>query len=198
MEVYPAFPAAGAIFSRGSGPLSGYLGSDDFTVPGVLILRSGVHAPGARAPGAIFFVEAAMFVRFVFGQVYQRGRQRAGILRGAWRGSRSGPDPVLDRDAGEIHRWLNRRLVVPWEDVFSGGRGLCWCKTGAQEVIRKLRDLAVLLDLQGARIWEIHSRNPGLVTYEDEHQVVAVPWSLVGRDSRRRGLPFLGRGAPAS
>ena len=39
----------------------------------------------------------------------------------------------------------------------------------------KKRELAFLLAKRGERIWQIYSRNPGLITYEDEYQIVAVP-----------------------
>lgn len=112
-----------------------------------------------------------MYLRFVLAGDYLNGRQRAGILR-APRAVLSGH--ALD-SAERIYAWLNRKLPLPWHDVFSEGRGLCWFKPEARPCIDRLRALALLIEKEGGRVWQVYSRNPGLITYEDEYQVVAVP-----------------------
>jgi hypothetical protein len=110
-----------------------------------------------------------MYLRFVFARTRDRQRRRLGILhRSTFRG-------VHADEIEEIHAWLIRHLPVPPKDVFSGGRALCWFKVEAQPCIEKARDLAFLLERRGERIWQVYSRNPGLITYADDHQVVAVP-----------------------
>jgi hypothetical protein len=112
-----------------------------------------------------------MYLRFVFARTRDRQRRRLGILRGV---SLRGPDADA---ADDISAWLNRHLPIPPKDVFSGGRALCWFKVDAHPCIEKVRDLARLLERRGDRIWQVYSRNPGLITYSDEQQVVAVPES---------------------
>jgi hypothetical protein len=119
-----------------------------------------------------------MYVRFVLAGDYLPGRQRAGILR-APRACFS--CRTID-SAERIFAWLNRRLPVPWRDVFSEGRGLCWFKLEAKECVERLRALALLIEKEGGRVWQVYSRDPGRVTYEEEYQVVAVPYSLLARD----------------
>jgi hypothetical protein len=114
-----------------------------------------------------------MYLRFVFARTRDRHRRRLGILHDvSVRGDQA-------EEVGEISQWLNRHLAIPPKDVFSGGRALCWFKVDAHPCIEKARDLALLLERRGERIWQVYSRNPGLITYADEHQVVAVPRSLV-------------------
>ena len=113
-----------------------------------------------------------MYLRFVFAKTRDRERRRFGILR-----EPKGPGARFGEIA-EIGHWLTRHLEVPPEDVFSGGRALCWFKGEAGPCIDKVRDLALLLESRGERIWQIYSRDPGLITYSDEHQVVAVPHSI--------------------
>jgi hypothetical protein len=118
-----------------------------------------------------------VFLRFVFARTRDRHRRRLGILR----------NDVLKRhrcdETREIFAWLNRHLEVPPDDVFSGGLALCWFKADAHPCIEKVRVLASVLERRGERIWQVYSRNPGLITYSDENQVVALPESLRGLGS---------------
>ena len=116
-----------------------------------------------------------MYLRFVFARPEDRSRRRLGILRG---------DRALCKGAEEVdavYEWLKRNLPIPPRDVFSAGRALCWFKLDAHRCIEQVRDLAFLLERRGERIWQIYSRNPGLITYEDEYQIVAVPESAIRR-----------------
>ncbi|HZE98612.1 MAG TPA: hypothetical protein VE981_16390 [Planctomycetota bacterium] len=113
-----------------------------------------------------------MYLRFVYARTRDRQRRRMGILHRRSRGCE-------DVDAiDDLHLWLTRNLPIPPNDVFSAGRALCWFKVDAHPCIDKVRDLAMLLERGGERIWQVYSRNPGLITYEDEQQVVAVPESI--------------------
>ncbi len=112
-----------------------------------------------------------MYLRFVFARTRDRQRRRFGILRGV--DLRCADADQVD----EISAWLTRHLPIPPAEVFSGGRALCWFKVEAHSCIEKARDLARVLERRGDRIWEVYSRNPGLITYADEHQVVALPES---------------------
>jgi hypothetical protein len=112
-----------------------------------------------------------VYLRFVFARTRDRQRRRLGILHGAEYG---GPGAG---EIDEINAWLVRHLTIPPKRAFSGGRALCWFKADAHPCIEKVRDLARLLERRGERIWEVYSRNPGLITYSDEVQVVALPES---------------------
>lgn len=116
-----------------------------------------------------------MYLRFVFAEPERKSRRRIGIVQKAY---------SICRNAEEIdalYSWLNAHLPLPPKAAFSGDRALCWFKTGARECIERVRDLAFLLEKRGKRVWQIYSRNPGLITYEDEFQVVAVPESAIRR-----------------
>jgi hypothetical protein len=114
-----------------------------------------------------------VYLRFVFARTRDPQRRRLGILHDVrGRGDRAG-------QVDEISQWLSRHLEIPPRHVFSGGRALCWFKIDAHPCIEKVRDLALLLELGGERIWQVYSRNPGLITYSDENQVVAVPQSVL-------------------
>jgi len=112
-----------------------------------------------------------VYLRFVFAKAEPKTRRRVGILRCQ--------NHLRRRSvaAGEIFDWLNLHLPFPPESAFSADRGLCWFKLEARDAIDKLSDLAVIHERRGRRIWQIYSRNPGLITYEDDYQIVAVPES---------------------
>lgn len=112
-----------------------------------------------------------MYRRFVFAKLDLETRRREGILR------RRRPGGWGQRKIDAIYRWLNANLPRPPRSAFGGGRALCWFKPEARECIDRVADLAQLLQRRGERIWHLQTRNPGLVTFEDEFQVVAIPAS---------------------
>src|ERR1041384_4315125 len=108
-----------------------------------------------------------MYLRFVLAKPEKKTRRRVGILY-------PGLDFCGSEELEEIAAWLKVHLPIPPKGVFSGGRGLCWFKIHARACIEQARDLARGLEKRrGERIWEIYSRNPGLITYEDDYQIVA-------------------------
>jgi hypothetical protein len=109
-----------------------------------------------------------VYLRFVLAKPERSTRRRVGILHHDRR-YRGTPE----RDA--IMTWLKVHLPVPPPEAFSAYRGLCWFKLDARACIEQARDLARFLERRGERIWQIYSRNPGLITYEDDYQIVAVP-----------------------
>jgi len=109
-----------------------------------------------------------VYLRFVLAKPEKQTRRRVGILF-------QGFDCCGSHELDEISAWLKVHLPIPPKNVFSGGRGLCWFKLDARICIEQARDLARLLEGRGERIWQIYSRNPGLITYEDDYQIVAVP-----------------------
>jgi hypothetical protein len=118
------------------------------------------------------------YVRFVLGQVFVGGRQRCGVFH-AWdrlpRRRQAGVGPELR----EHFRWFNQNLPRPAAERFSSGRGLSWMKPDARSLVDRLRSLADLYRRAGLRVWEVHARDPGLITYEDEVQIVAVPYQRI-------------------
>jgi hypothetical protein len=115
-----------------------------------------------------------MYLRFVFARPERRSRRRAGIV---WNGRYKA---CGSEEMEAVSRRLGLLLPIPPRSAFSGGRGLCWFKLEARKCIDQVREIAFFLEQRrGERIWQIYSRNPGLITYEDESQVVAVPHSEI-------------------
>ena len=81
------------------------------------------------------------------------------------------------REIGEILDWFRVHLAVPSEKVFSGGRAVCWFRTDSPDFHERLWTWVVLLRAEEVRVREVASGDPGLITYSDEHQGVAIPYS---------------------
>lgn len=114
-----------------------------------------------------------MYLRFVVSVKTGRGHVRRGLFRVV--------DHLRSARADELVRWFNRRLTVPGDGAFDVDRSLCWFKAGATRHIERSRELLALFRAEGWRALEVWNRDPGIVTYEDEAQIVARPRHGSGR-----------------
>jgi hypothetical protein len=120
----------------------------------------------------------ATFLRFVVGGDDENHRALTGLITEA----------RLLRDRGylskheeefleEVYVWFNSNLPCPPFSSAGWSRdAVTWFKDSANESIRKMRELAVLLEGHGKFVRTLQSKNPGKVLYEDEHQVVVEEW----------------------
>ncbi len=84
-----------------------------------------------------------------------------------------------------VLKWFNANLDQPnrFNRTKSKGyyrketKGICWFKASAKDHIAKMRELAQILHEYGHMIDELHTNRPGYIVYEDEHQIVAEPFS---------------------
>jgi hypothetical protein len=81
--------------------------------------------------------------------------------------------------------WFDRQLPIPNRFSRSIRRGsspkaICWFKDGAARYIRRVRELAALLERHGVWIEMLRTQRPGYLVYEDEYQVAAVPFRDTG------------------
>ncbi|QDV45790.1 hypothetical protein Enr13x_56910 [Stieleria neptunia] len=83
------------------------------------------------------------------------------------------PDATRDR-LREVLIWFNRNLTVPALDE-SDWRCLFWFRSDSQPVIRRLWELAYLLEDEGVFVTKVRTNQPGMIVYRDEHQVAAMP-----------------------
>ncbi len=77
--------------------------------------------------------------------------------------------------------WFSDNLPVP--DRFAASRqhngkhsGISWIRSSAADHMRRLRRIADLLDGVGVQVQELRTTRPGYILYEDEFQVVALPF----------------------
>ncbi len=85
----------------------------------------------------------------------------------------------------DLRKWFNKNLQHP--ERFSSSKskgawrrntkGISWFKPQAIEHLTNARELATLLREYGYEIQQRETTNPGKIVYEDEHQIVAEPFS---------------------
>ncbi|MBZ0262158.1 MAG: hypothetical protein K8F90_16350 [Hyphomicrobiales bacterium] len=81
--------------------------------------------------------------------------------------------------------WFRKNLKVPnrLNSTSSKGwkrrnpKGISWYKDTAHEHISKMREISTILRDLGVNVSERSTLRPGYIVYEDEHQVVAEPFS---------------------
>lgn len=123
-----------------------------------------------------------MFVRFISPQIDTSSKIEEGIFCAAYRLSDSSNITEWDREIlAELMHWFDDNLPRPacFDGARTAGeyeRAICWFQPTAVEHIRRARELAILLELNGEQIRLIRTRQPGRVYYEDKAQVVARPY----------------------
>jgi hypothetical protein len=126
---------------------------------------------------------ACDLIRFVTDDRHPPYGHRSGILASAYEIWRKGR---LNRmEQAELRRlldWFESSMVIPGR--FTTSRhpraqetAISWVRASADEHVRRLRHLAAILSSAGVAVDELHTARPGHLVYEDEHQVVALPFA---------------------
>ena len=122
-----------------------------------------------------------IFVRFVCFRFVESQRSRLGLFQALdeARGNPASPDWAL-KELGVLSGWFSKHLPVPdrferggWKGV--GQPGLSWFKDTALEHIRNMHRLKLALEECGVHVDVFTTDDPGVIIYQDDHQVVAEP-----------------------
>jgi phosphoglycolate phosphatase-like HAD superfamily hydrolase len=125
-----------------------------------------------------------MYIRFVVaGQIDDDSDHETGLFRVIYALEKAGVLADYELDwfyAAEA--WFDKHLHRPSTYSWSSrpntpGRAISWLKASAQEHVTRMRELAALLEHRDVVVQELQTDRPGYVVYEDEHQVIAVPFS---------------------
>lgn len=84
-------------------------------------------------------------------------------------------DDASFEELRENIEWFERHLRVPPHEAFRQGRGICWFRPEAQPFVARLWERAHILRRYGRAVRMLQTWDPGLRTYQDEAQVVAIP-----------------------
>jgi len=134
-----------------------------------------------------------MFLRFVVSERHARSDREMGIFSALY--------ALEDRGellAGEIEwfreseRWLTKNLPRPGRLAWSARpnapeRALSWLKDTAVEHVSRVRALCELLEHKRIAVTELRTEKPGYIVYQDEYQVVAMPFENETFRSNARG-----------
>jgi hypothetical protein len=126
-----------------------------------------------------------MFVRFVTPDLHRESQQELGVFHAAGKlrdsGSLSEAEETLLQ---EIRDWFNINLEKPKR--FTSAKppyyrrrqnGISWFKDSARAHIGKMQEMVALLKHHDVFVRMIRTARPGYVVYEDEFQLVAVPFA---------------------
>ena len=125
-----------------------------------------------------------MFIRFVIADRDKDSDREAGVYTALYaleqRGELAPHELAWFR---EDDRWLTKNLRRPTRFSWSSRphapkRAISWLKASAEEHITRMRSLVALLEHKQIGVTELKTERPGYILYEDEHQVVAMPFDV--------------------
>jgi hypothetical protein len=126
-----------------------------------------------------------MFLRFVTKEMHDESHQDLGVFHAAGKLRDSGSlSAAEEARLQEIRDWFNNHLEKPTR--FTSAKppyyrkrqnGISWFKDSAQEHIGRMSEMIMLLEHHDVPVRMIKTSRPGYVVYEDEFQVVAVPFA---------------------
>ena len=128
-----------------------------------------------------------MFIRFAATSIHEESRVAGGIFCAAYEVRDVWPLEEYEHwQLREVLDWFDENLRRPTRLSISRRgharmHGVCWLRHTAKDHLRKMWELADLLQRCDRVIRAIKSERPGFVIYEDAFQVIAVPV----RDNRR-------------
>jgi protoheme ferro-lyase len=89
-------------------------------------------------------------------------------------------EPHLD----ELRQWFNTHLEKPTRFTAAKpphyrkrSKAISWFKDSAHEHIARVREIVAILENHGVPVRMIKADRVGYIVYEDEHQIVAEPFS---------------------
>lgn len=85
-------------------------------------------------------------------------------------------EPWAGERIEEICKWFNANLPCPHLDG-NDWRAIFWFRSERQPMVRMLWELAAIIEEHGVFVEFIAKDNPGMIVYNDEFQVAAIPHS---------------------
>lgn len=139
----------------------------------------GPRPPRVRpAARAVARDERPVYVRFVCFHTVDGQRTRLGLFQALDHARQSDQSaPWALQEINEINGWFSDNLAVPtrFERHRDGQSALSWFKPSANDHITRMYALKAALETCGVHVDVVTSRAPGLIIYEDEHQIAAEP-----------------------
>jgi hypothetical protein len=125
-----------------------------------------------------------MFLRFIVEEMDEDSLAQAGLFVIAYRLKDARALPASDyHQLDQLLRWFHLNLDRPARFNRSSRhnrkhKAISWFKPTAVEHIGKARELSRIVIEHAAWVRQISIHKPGYVVFEDEHQIVAEPYSV--------------------
>ena len=124
-----------------------------------------------------------MFIRFVIANQDEDSGRKQGLFQAADELRQSGQLSDSDETRlDNVEKWFDRILPVSKRLALSSkpcrkAQAISWFRATATEHIAQFREFQAVLENYDVLVEMLRERRPGYVIYEDEHQVVAYPFS---------------------
>jgi hypothetical protein len=130
-----------------------------------------------------------MYLRFVVADIDENSERESGVFQAAYRLNDEGILHAHEQEQWDsIRKWFGKHLKVPTRFTAAKPpfyrkkkRAICWFKDSAHEHLKRIRELIAILDDHDVAVRVLKESRVGYIVYEDEHQIVAEPFS----DTRR-------------
>jgi hypothetical protein len=128
-----------------------------------------------------------MFVRFAVAEIHERSQRGVGIFQALYRLRDAGKlYPYEEEDVRVASEWFNTHLEKPTRFTAAKppyyrkeSKAISWFRDTAHEHISRIREMVAILESHGISVQMLKTDRVGYLVYEDEHQVVAEPFSDV-------------------
>lgn len=137
--------------------------------------------PPWRAELLTMAVPEKTYIRFVCFHTIGRQRSRLGLFKAIGEAVESDhAESWAIAEARRQNSWFTANLAIPKQFSTGGHRGygqpgLSWFKPSAAEHIQRMHALKTALEACGIHVEVLTTRDPGLIVWQDEHQLVADP-----------------------
>ncbi len=128
--------------------------------------------------------QSEWLLRFVTNDRHEPFGHRTGIVHCVYKLLDARPEIALvarSELTNELN-WLRQNMEVPQKFARSSRShaadvAISWVKSTAHEHLNCLRQMQLLLNVEGVPSECLRTRKPGTIVYEDDHQVVALPFA---------------------
>jgi hypothetical protein len=128
-----------------------------------------------------------VYVRFAVAQKHEKSLSGIGIFQALYRLRDEGKlYPYEEEHFRTVSEWFNKHLETPTRFTVAKppyyrkqSKAISWFRDTAHEHIAYIREMAAILENHGVPVRMIKAERVGYVVYEDEHRVVAEPFSDV-------------------
>lgn len=124
-----------------------------------------------------------MYLRFAIGATDETSKVAAGVFAAAYGLRDSGKLSAHEYDClKDLLEWFSKNLQTPTKfrrSRYPRGedKGIAWFKSSAKVHLAKIYEMIHILEANNLYVKTIKSTRPGYIVYEDEHQIVAEPFS---------------------
>jgi hypothetical protein len=126
-----------------------------------------------------------MYLRFVVGEIDEDSQRELGVFQAIHKLSLQGVLSEYEQQQDDvIGKWFDKNLKKPTRFTASKppyyrkqNRAISWFKDTAHEHIDRIRSLVSIPQNHGVAARMLKTDRVGYVVYEDEHQIVAEPFS---------------------